>query len=101
MAWRDVGTVEDYPKGSMRNLSLDGRLVLVVHTSDGFHAMDGRCSHMGMDLGRGRLDGDTVECSLHHAVFDVRDGKVLRNLAARDLRTYPVRVEGGRVLLDL
>ena len=101
MTWRDVGPLEGYPEGSMRSLSLDGRLVLVVRTEEGLYAMDGRCSHMGMDLGKGRLDGHTVECMLHHAVFDVRDGKVLRNLAARDMRTYPIKSEGGQVRIDL
>src|SRR5262249_52098878 len=43
----------------------------------------------------------TIECPLHQALFDIRTGKALSGPAAEDLGVYPVRIEGGDVLIDL
>ncbi|HEX2063027.1 MAG TPA: Rieske 2Fe-2S domain-containing protein, partial [Acidimicrobiales bacterium] len=51
----------------------------------------------GASLGRGRLDGSTLECPRHGAAFDVRTGDVLTGPAEQRLRSYPVRVEDGVV----
>ena len=38
-------------------------------------------------------------CKCHDARFDVTTGKVLSAPALNDLPTYPVRIEGGDILL--
>lgn len=96
-----IGTTGDFPVGALRSVEIEGRLFLVVRLDDGTFAMDGRCSHMGMDLSKGRLDDHTVECRLHHAVFDLRTGKVLRNLAAKDVKTYEVIIKDDQMYLEL
>jgi 3-phenylpropionate/trans-cinnamate dioxygenase ferredoxin subunit len=101
MAQHWIGATGDFPEGALRSIEIEGRLFLVVRLNDGTFAMDGHCSHMGMDLSKGRLDDHTVECRLHHAVFDLRTGKVLRNLAARDLKTYDVIIKDDQMFLDL
>ena len=101
MTWQDVGVAQDFPLGALRSVTVGNRSVLLVRMDDGFYAMDGRCSHMNADLGRGRLEGHGVECPMHRAVFDLRTGEVIRNLSARKLNTYPVRVEDDRVLIDI
>ena len=101
MTWHDVGDLGDFPEGVARNISIENRTVLIVNLGSELYAMDGRCSHMNADLSRGRLDGHTIECPMHRAVFDLSTGEVVRNLAARKLRTYPVRFEDGRVQIDV
>jgi nitrite reductase/ring-hydroxylating ferredoxin subunit len=101
MTWHDVGGVNDFTEGAMRNITLENRTILIVKLEDGIHAMDGRCSHMNADLSRGRLEGHGVECPMHRAVFDLRNGEVIRNLAARKLRSYPLRIEGEQVQIDI
>jgi 3-phenylpropionate/trans-cinnamate dioxygenase ferredoxin subunit len=83
----------------MRTIDVEGRSILLVRTNGVIYAVDGRCSYMGMGLIKGRLDARTVECRLHHAVFDLGTGKVISNLSAKDLRTYQVSERGWRVLL--
>jgi 3-phenylpropionate/trans-cinnamate dioxygenase ferredoxin subunit len=96
MAQHWIGATGDFPEGALRSIEIEGRLFLVVRLNDGTFAMDGHCSHS-----KGRLDDHTVECRLHHAVFDLRTGKVLRNLAARDLKTYDVIIKDDQMFLDL
>lgn len=46
-------------------------------------------------------NGHEIECPLHQGRFDVRDGKPLCEPVTAALRRYPVKVEGGRVFLQL
>jgi nitrite reductase/ring-hydroxylating ferredoxin subunit len=48
-----IGTTGDFPEGALRLIEVDGRHALVVRLFDGTFAMDGGCSHMGMDLSKG------------------------------------------------
>jgi len=42
-----------------------------------------------------------VECPLHNAVFDVTTGKHLRGEPCRDLRTFPIRLVGQDIQLQV
>lgn len=73
----------------------------VVFNVDGaFCATQAKCTHRGGDLSQGRLDGSTVKCPLHGAMFDVATGAVLMGPAREPLRTYDVVLDGdkGRVV---
>jgi nitrite reductase/ring-hydroxylating ferredoxin subunit len=101
MSEHDVGASDEWTEGMMRTIDVEGRSILLARSDEVLYAIDGRCSHMGFDLSKGRLDGRTVECRLHHAVFDLETGKVIRNLAAKDLKRYKVSEKDGRVFLTL
>lgn len=76
--------------------------IAIYRVGDEFYATQDSCSHEEWSLGEdGELEGYEVICSLHMARFDVRDGRALCLPALKALRTYPVSVAGGRVLVDL
>ncbi|MGV8873532.1 MAG: bifunctional 3-phenylpropionate/cinnamic acid dioxygenase ferredoxin subunit [Rhodococcus sp. (in: high G+C Gram-positive bacteria)] len=75
---------------------------VAVWTVDGQHyATDDTCTHEDFSLAEGYIDGCEVECALHWAKFDVRTGEALNPPACNPLRTYPVKVTGGVVYVDL
>ena len=48
-----------------------GRDLVVFRTESGQPVvMDGRCSHLGADLGRGQVRGDCIECPFHGWRYD-------------------------------
>jgi nitrite reductase/ring-hydroxylating ferredoxin subunit len=63
--------------------------------------VDDTCTHEEASLSTGVLRGELVKCPLHNSRFNVRTGEVLEEPAAEDLGTYPVREEGGRVLVGV
>jgi 3-phenylpropionate/trans-cinnamate dioxygenase ferredoxin subunit len=52
-------------------------------------------------LAEGLLMGHLIECPKHNGRFDIRDGSPKRAPVCVALRTYPARVEGGRILVDI
>lgn len=95
-----VGKFKDLRDGEMKMVRVGKKEVLVVKADEKIYAIDGWCSHMGAPLDHGQVRDKTVRCRVHGAVFDLETGKVLQNLQAKDLRTYPVRIEGDEVYFD-
>lgn len=75
--------------------------VAVFKVGKEFFATQDTCTHGQWSLSEGYLDGDVIECTLHWGKFCVRTGKVKAPPACVPLRTYPVRVEGDDILVDL
>jgi nitrite reductase/ring-hydroxylating ferredoxin subunit len=76
---------------------------IAVYRVDGeFYATQDSCTHEQWSLGEdSELEGYEVVCPLHLARFDIRDGSALCIPAVIGLRTYPVTVVDGRVLIEV
>ena len=76
----------------------DGTGVCLVRVGDEVFAIEDKCSHADFPMSDGDMvDDHVIECPLHGAQFDVRNGTVLEAPADEPLRTYDVRVDGGAV----
>ena len=106
-----VGAVNDLKPGTMKEVEVKGKKVLLARIGDKFYATEGRCAHMDGVLADGKLEGNIVTCPRHGSQFDVTDGKLIRwtrstgfmlsmakmMKAPRGLKTYAVKVEAGKV----
>ena len=100
-AWTDVAAVEDLFDGASIEVRPQGKEI-ALHCVDGVpYATDNVCTHGAGSLCEGYLEGFEIECPLHQGRFDVRDGRPLCDPVTEAIRVYPVRIEGGRVWLDL
>ncbi len=68
---------------------------------DEYFATDGLCTHERVHLADGLVMGDVIECPKHNGRFDYRTGEAKGAPTCVNLRTYPVRVEGGKVLVRI
>ena len=79
----------------------DGRRVAVYLVQGDVYATDDRCTHGNSSLIEdGCLDGHIVECGMHLGTFDVRTGEAVGPPCTRALRTYPVEIRDGQVMLS-
>ena len=89
--------LSDIPDGGARIVKADAkRLIALFRMGERVAAIENRCPHAGAPLGMGSFDGTTVKCPLHAFAVDVWTG--IGN-AGKRVRTYPVRVEAGRVFV--
>jgi 3-phenylpropionate/trans-cinnamate dioxygenase ferredoxin subunit len=90
----------DLEEGTMQMVEVDGTLILIVR-QDGLFALQGTCSHDYFELDKGFLTADSVTCALHLSRFDLSDGEPVDGVADLPLVTYPVRVDGDDIVLEL
>jgi len=94
----DVGAVEDLRARGCLTGKAGTQPVCVFWSEGRAYAVDDRCPHMGFPLHRGTVEDGLVTCHWHHARFDLSSGGTL-NPFADDVRSYPVAVEDGRVIV--
>lgn len=95
-------SVNDVPNGSMKTLTVGGKKIAVAHVDEEFFAIDDTCSHAQCSLGsEGFLDGNVVTCGCHGAQFDVTSGKVMSLPAPMDIASYPTKIEGNDVFIEI
>lgn len=96
-----IASVAAIPPGSRTLIEALGKRIAVFNVGGRFHAIDDTCSHEGGPLSKGTLEGTVVTCPWHGARFDVTTGAVLSAPARRPVGSYPVRVSGPDLLLEL
>jgi 3-phenylpropionate/trans-cinnamate dioxygenase ferredoxin component len=99
----DVGSADELPPGTVK-IVVTGSISVGVYNLDGeFFAIEDRCSHDDGPLCEGDFDEETgvAICPRHGANFDIRSGRALTLPAYEPVETFPVRVDGGRVKVDV
>ncbi len=100
MPWIDACATDDIEEEDVIRWDYGNRTFVVVHGVDGnFYCTDGLCTHENVHLSDGLVLDHELECPMHNGLFDYRSGKALRAPVCIDLKTYPTKVEDGRVLV--
>jgi 3-phenylpropionate/trans-cinnamate dioxygenase ferredoxin subunit len=68
---------------------------------DGYYATDGLCTHESVHLADGLVMDNIIECPKHNGRFDYTTGQAKGAPVCVNLKTYPVKIEDGTVLIDL
>lgn len=100
-SWIDALAQADLPIDDVICIAVAGRDVAIYTVEGAVHATDNLCTHGNARLCDGFLDGHEIECPLHQGKFDVRDGRPLCAPVTEPLRSYPVKIEGSRVLVQI
>jgi nitrite reductase/ring-hydroxylating ferredoxin subunit len=99
--WVRVAARSDLASGEVIGVEAGGCSIAIYDSDGDLYATDNICTHAYACLSDGWLEGETIECPLHAARFDIRTGKVLDPPATEDLKTYPVRVSGDDIEIKL
>ncbi|MFN3824622.1 MAG: nitrite reductase small subunit NirD [Pseudorhodobacter sp.] len=96
----NIAALDDIPRQGARLVKTVIGCIAVFRTADDeVFALEDRCPHKGGPLSEGIVHGSFVTCPLHAWVFDLNTGQA-QGADDGAVRTFPVRLEGGRVLLD-
>ena len=101
MSFCPVAKALDVAPGKVGVYEVDGQHIALCNVAGTFYAIDNVCTHDGGALDQGELDGYEIECPRHGARFDVRTGKVTALPAFEPVESYPVRMEGDLVEVDV
>ena len=99
--WIDATEEADVPEDDVIGLAVSGHDIALYKVDGQVFATDNVCTHGHARLCDGFLDGYEIECPLHQGKFDVRNGRGTCAPITVDIHSYPVRIEGGRVFLQM
>ena len=100
--WSDACATDDIEPEDVIRFDHGGRTFPLYRTDDDrYFATDGLCTHEKVHLADGLVMDTIIECPKHNGRFDFTTGAAKGAPVCVDLQTYPVKVEGGRVLLQL
>ena len=98
--WRRLCRSDEVPANGMKQFTVDGTDVLIVHTEAEMFAYQALCPHEAFPLDAGIHDGCVLTCLEHMWQFDVRTGAPMGDALA-GLTGYRLRREGQEVYVEL
>ena len=93
--------LDQIQSGKPVRIEKDGKSICVARVGDEVFAVSDTCTHAEASLADGDVTGFKIECWLHGAEFDLRTGQVLTLPATIALDTYPVRIDGNSVTVEI
>ena len=99
-SWIDVGDADAVSEARPLGVEVDGVAVVVVRCGPELYAVEDRCTHDSESLGEAQVEHCQIICPRHGAHFCLRSGEALTPPAYEPLRTYRVREQDGRLLLE-
>jgi 3-phenylpropionate/trans-cinnamate dioxygenase ferredoxin subunit len=100
--WIDACDAEDVEVEDVVRFDHGGHTFAIYRSPDDeYYATDGLCTHEQVHLADGLVMDYVIECPKHNGQFDYRTGAAKRAPVCVNLKTYPVKVEAGRVLIQV
>jgi len=100
--WIRVCATTEIDSEDLIRFDHDGLTYAIYHAPDGsFYATAGLCTHEDAHLSDGLVMGHLIECPKHNGQFDYRTGEAKRNPVCINLKTFPVKIESGSVIIKI
>ncbi len=100
--WIAACSAGDIDEEDVMRFDHGGRTFALYRSPDGnYYATDGLCTHEKVHLADGLVMDNIIECPKHNGRFDYRSGAAKGAPVCVDLKTYPVRIEAGKVMIDI
>jgi 3-phenylpropionate/trans-cinnamate dioxygenase ferredoxin subunit len=100
--WVEACNADDIEPEDVIRFDHGGRTFAVYRSPENeYFATDGICTHEHALLSDGLVMDNIIECPRHNGRFDYKTGEAKGAPVCVDLRTYRVKVEGGKVMIDI
>ncbi|ENV59218.1 non-heme iron oxygenase ferredoxin subunit [Acinetobacter soli] len=101
MSWISVCGIDDVSEDEPKAVEVNDKKIGVFVIDEQYFAIENVCPHAFALLTEGFIEAQSVECPLHEAIFDIQTGELKSGPGCRDLCTYPVRVDGQQIQIQL
>jgi 3-phenylpropionate/trans-cinnamate dioxygenase ferredoxin subunit len=98
-----VAKTDEIPDPGKLLVEVGERLVVLIHATGHYYALDDICTHDGGPLSEGPLDPQqkTIACPRHGAKFDITSGAALTMPATKPTASHDVKVDGEQIYVRL
>ena len=98
--WIDVGAADAVSERAPLAVTLDGEHLVIVRCGAELYAVEDRCTHDGESFTGAEVQDCELICPRHGSHFSLSSGEALTPPAYEPLRTYGVREQDGRILVE-
>jgi 3-phenylpropionate/trans-cinnamate dioxygenase ferredoxin subunit len=98
--WIDVGSADAITETDTLSTEVDGYAIVIARSGPSLFAVEDRCTHDGESLAGAEIEKCEIICPRHGARFDLRTGDALTPPAYEPIRTFNVREQNGRILVE-
>lgn len=100
--WKEAADVSEFAHADRKLVDFGGTLQIGLYKiGEEFLAANAWCSHQRAIIVHGEIADGAIECPLHGARFDLRTGRNLCLPAVRPIASYPVKVENGKIFINV
>ena len=99
--WIYAAELADVHARDVMPVSTDGHDLALYSVDGQVYCTANQCTHGNAFLSEGFLIEGEIECPLHQGRFDVKTGQPTGDPACDPVRVYPVKIEAGRVFVEL
>jgi 3-phenylpropionate/trans-cinnamate dioxygenase ferredoxin component len=100
--WVEACTVGDIDEEDLIGFKHAGQDYAIYRSPDDkYYATAGHCTHENVLLDGGLVMDHIVECPKHNGRFDYRTGEAKGAPVCVNLKTFPVKIEGDKVLIQI
>lgn len=101
MPFVKLATQADLPAADeAKEFPCGNKTICVANVNGVYSAMDNVCLHRGGPLGQGMIENGKVVCPWHGWAWDVKTGVAEQDAKAK-VAVYPLKIEGGDVLVEI
>jgi nitrite reductase/ring-hydroxylating ferredoxin subunit len=94
-------TLDQLGSRELAAFDVSGTRIAIANVAGAFYAFGDTCTHQGCSLAEGDLEATIVTCPCHGSQFDVTTGEVVRGPAGEPVGSYPVRLEGDALRVEV
>jgi 3-phenylpropionate/trans-cinnamate dioxygenase ferredoxin subunit len=100
--WIETCVVDDIDEEDVIRFDYGDRTFAIYRTAQNeIYATDGYCTHEKFHLANGLVMGTQIECPKHNGRLDFKTGEAKRAPICEKIKTYPVRVEAGKIFVKM
>jgi nitrite reductase/ring-hydroxylating ferredoxin subunit len=101
MGWHAVAEADALGDDEAIGVKVGEVPIAIVRAGGLLHAVNDVCTHQYALLSDGYVEDGCIECPLHQGKFELTTGKAMCAPVTEDIAVYPVKVEGGKILVEL
>jgi nitrite reductase/ring-hydroxylating ferredoxin subunit len=109
MVLKKLCDLKDFPTEGRAVFKVDDTEILVFLVEDNFYAINKKCTHMGGNLAKGKLEGKTIKCPLHGAIYNIESGELIQQVGkiagllkkAKNIQTYRIIQQEDAIWVEI
>ncbi len=101
MGWHTVAEADAIGDDEALGVKVGEVPIAIVRAGGALHAVHDICTHQYAHLSDGYVEDGCIECPLHQGKFNLLTGAAESAPCTEPIKVYPLKVEGGKVLVEL